>query len=247
MRKMGKIKLEEMTWMEAEKALREARVVIIPLGAIEAHGPHLPLATDNYIVEKIAEEVAKRVNGLLLPLIPYGQVWSLSNFPGSLNVSDEHLFNFLVDICLSLHKHGVNNIAFISFHIGNGTVIKKAARYLKDNYGINVFYFVSSGLSKVRELCESKQWHKSYFHAEEIETSIMLYIKPELVDMSKAEARYPDKKIFEYYPQKWDELTDIAVIGDPTVATREKGEKMLEIIIKEIVELLDKGLNFIKS
>jgi len=242
---MGKIKLDEMTWIEAKEALRKARVVIIPLGAIEAHGPHLPLGT-GAIVEKIAEEVAKRVNGLLAPLIPYGQVWSLINFPGSITISDDDLYRFIIDICLSLKKHGAKNIAFISFHIGNGTVIKKAARYLKDNHDMNVFYFVSSGLSRVRDLCESKQWHKNYFHAEEIETSIMLHIRPELVCMGEAKACYPDKKIFEYYPLKWDELTDIAVIGDPTVATSEKGRKMLNIIVEEIADSLEKGLRFIE-
>ncbi len=244
---MEKIRLEEMTWVEAKEALEKAKVVIIPLGAIEAHGPHLPLGTDNFIVERIAEEVAKKIGGIVLPVIKYGQVWSLINFPGSLTVSEDSLFRFLVDICLSLHKHGAKNFAFISFHIGNATVIKKTARYLKDNYDLNVFYFASSGLSKIREFCDSKQWHKNYFHAEEIETSLMLYIKPDLVDMAKAKACYPDKKIFEFYPQKWDELTDIGVIGDPTVATREKGEKMLEVIINEIVELLRKGLEFIEK
>lgn len=242
---MKKIKLDEMTWIEAKEAIKKARIIIIPLGAIEAHGPHLPLGTDNFIVERIAEEVARRVGGLLVPLIPYGQVWSLINFPGSITINDDDLYRFIIDICLSLRKHGAKNFALISFHIGNGSVIKRAARYLKDNHKINVYYFVSSGLQKVRELCESKQWHKNYFHAEEIETSIMLHIKPELVQMDKAKACYPDKKIFEYYPLKWDELTDIAVIGDPTLATPEKGRKILNIIIEEIVNLIEKGLKII--
>ncbi|MCK9907432.1 creatininase family protein, partial [Frankia sp. Cpl3] len=73
---------------------------------VEAHGPHLPLGTDNFLAERLSERLAQRTNGLLLPTLPYGQVWSLKNFPGSINVSNESLISILYDIGESLFHQG---------------------------------------------------------------------------------------------------------------------------------------------
>ena len=72
---------------EARQILTARRLAILPIGALEAHGPHLPVGTDNLLAQAIAERVAEQLGGVLLPLLPYGQVWSLQDFPGSLSVS----------------------------------------------------------------------------------------------------------------------------------------------------------------
>lgn len=69
-------------------------VAILPIGAVEAHGPHLPLGTDNFLAERLSEKLAERLNAFVLPTLPYGQVWSLKNFPGSINISNESLIVF---------------------------------------------------------------------------------------------------------------------------------------------------------
>ncbi|MHA1664609.1 MAG: creatininase family protein [Candidatus Njordarchaeales archaeon] len=240
---MSLIRFDELTWEEVQKEIKH-RIVIIPIGAVEAHGPHLPLNTDTVIVQKIAEEVAKRTRSLLLPVLNYGQLWSLKNFPGSIRIKEENIVAFLVDICESLHAHGAKLIVLISWHLGNANVIKKVARIMHDKHGVKVLYFLAPGIKEMRKMCESKQWHPTYFHAEEIETSLMLAIRPDLVNMNKAISSYPSPpQTFGYLPHTWDEFTSLGVLGDPTKATAEKGKKMLNIAINAVVSILQKFSN----
>ncbi|MGQ4895194.1 MAG: creatininase family protein [Candidatus Njordarchaeia archaeon] len=151
---------------------------------------------------------------------------SFKDFVGSIQIKEENMVAFLIDIYESLYTHGVKLIVLISWHIGNANAIKKVARFMYDKYGIKILYFRTPGLGKMRKLCTSKQWHRVFFHAEEIETSIMLAIRPDLVDMNKAIPSYPKPpRTFEYMPHTWDEFTKIGVLGDPTKATAEKGKK----------------------
>jgi creatinine amidohydrolase len=88
---MSLVRYEHLNGEEARQILTARRLAILPIGALEAHGPHLPVGTDNLLAQAIAERVAEQLGGVLLPLLPYGQVWSLQDFPGSLSVSNEIL------------------------------------------------------------------------------------------------------------------------------------------------------------
>lgn len=99
-------KLAEMNWQQAEEKLKN-KIVILPIGAVEAHGYHLPLGTDNYISEEIAGRVAERLDAPILPLLPFGQVWSLRNFPGSISLEDQTIISIIEDIAKSLERHEV--------------------------------------------------------------------------------------------------------------------------------------------
>lgn len=179
---------------EVSEKINRFKIAILPIGAVEAHGPHLPLGTDNLLAERLSMKLAERVNGFVLPTLPYGQVWSLRNFPGSINVSNTSLINLLVDIGGSLYKQGFTTFAMVNGHLGNGTALKEAARILYESYPeLRVFYFFYPGMSKAaEEVRETKSAHGTYFHACEIETSYMLYLAPEHVDMDKAITDIPD-------------------------------------------------------
>jgi creatinine amidohydrolase len=84
---MSLVRYEHLNGEEARQILTARRLAILPIGALEAHGPHLPVGTDNLLAQAIAERVAEPLGGVLLPLLPYGQVWSLQDFPGSLSAS----------------------------------------------------------------------------------------------------------------------------------------------------------------
>jgi creatinine amidohydrolase len=84
---MSLVRYEHLNGEEARQILTARRLAILPIGALEAHGPHLPVGTDNLLAQAIAERVAEQLGGVLLPLLPYGQVWSFQDFPGSLSVS----------------------------------------------------------------------------------------------------------------------------------------------------------------
>ncbi|MBC7231629.1 MAG: creatininase family protein [Chloroflexi bacterium] len=234
---------EQLTGEEFRQALQQSRIAILPIGAIEFHGPHLPTGTDNFLAMKMAEEVAKRTGGVLLPLLPYGQVWGLEHFPGSLNVPNETLTALLFEIGVSLHRQGAVIFAIINGHLGNMTAIQAAARRLFSIEGFITYAFSYPGLAEAASrICASRPLPGGYFHADEIETSLLLYAQPELVHMERAirdEPQLPPD--FGSRQVRWEEITKTGVLGDATVATREKGEALLQALVSRVVEILEYG------
>jgi creatinine amidohydrolase len=233
-------KLSEISWKKAKKELKNKKV-ILPLGAVEAHGYHLPLGTDNYIAQEIAEIAAEKLDALLLPLIPYGQVWSLRNFPGSISFSDQTIISMIGDLAKSLDHHGVEILIIINAHFGNKSALKKVERLVKEKYDLKILRFTHPGLKDLeKKYIESSRVHPDYLHAEEIETSMMLQVNSKLVDMSRAEADIPEiPEYFGSYSVPWDKITDKAVLGDPTQAAKEKGKKLINGIAAKIVEIVN--------
>lgn len=227
---------------EVKDSIHKSKIAILPIGAVEAHGLHLPLGTDNLLAERLSEKLAERVNAFVLPTLPYGQVWSLRNFPGSINISNDSLMNFLVDIGESLYKQGFTTFAMVNGHLGNGPALKDAARVLFENCPeMRVFYFFYPGMNKAAaEVRETKSSHNTYFHACEIETSYMLYLAPEHVDMDKAITDIPDIPIHaDVTPTPWEEFTQTAVLGDAKLATEEKGKYIIDIAIENMAKLIN--------
>lgn len=235
---------QELTSYEVKQKIKESKVAILPIGAVEAHGPHLPLGTDNYLAERLGEMLAERTNGLLLPTLPYGQVWSLKNFPGSVNVSNESLIGLLYDIGESLFQQGIRIFAIVNGHLGNATALKEAARKLYQSYPkLAVLYLFYPGTkSVIDEVRETKSAHATYFHACEIETSYMLYLAEEHVDMTKAICDIPTiPPRADVTPTPWEEFTQTAVLGDATLATKEKGRRIIEAALGQMVKLIEEA------
>ncbi|WP_223593895.1 creatininase family protein [Neobacillus bataviensis] len=234
---------------EVKEKILNSKVAILPIGAVEAHGPHLPLGTDNYLAERLSERVAEKTGAFVLPTLPYGQVWSLKNFPGSINISNESLISFIVDIGVSLYEQGFRVFAMINGHLGNAVAMKEAARKLYSQYpNYKILYLFYPGVKKATdEVRETVSSHTSYFHACEIETSYMLYLAEEYVDMSKAISDVPNIPMSaDITPTPWEEFTSSAVLGDATLATKEKGEKIIEVAIENMIKLIEgakDGLN----
>ncbi|WP_040978566.1 creatininase family protein [Oceanobacillus jeddahense] len=225
-----------------KRKIDQSKIAILPIGAVEAHGPHLPLGTDNILAERLSKKIAKRVNGLVLPTLPYGQVWSLRNFPGSIHISNRSLIAFLVDIGESLYKQGFKTFAMVNGHLGNQTALKEAARELYESCPeLHVFYFFYPGMNKAAaEIRDKNASHTTYFHADEIETSYMLYLAPEFVEMEKAPADIPDIPAYvDATPVPWEDFTGTAVLGDASIATRDKGKYIIDIALENIVNILE--------
>ncbi|GHT91435.1 creatinine amidohydrolase [Spirochaetia bacterium] len=226
---------------EVPLALKKAPVVFLPVGAAEVHGAHLPLATDTILSGGVAKLVAEKIPGsLIMPEIPYGQVWSLRDFPGSINIENETLASFIADIAKSLDRGGAKKLAVINTHVGNSAAIKDAARMIFGKYDIKFYYFTYPGAEKkIAEVCTTKRPHKTYFHACEIETSYMLYLAPDKVDMRKAIVNYPEfPPDFDNAPSPWSSVLSTAVMGDPTAATMEKGKVIIDEVVDSIVRII---------
>lgn len=226
---------------EMKEKIDEVKIAILPIGAVEAHGPHLPLATDNILAERLSERLAEKVGAFVLPTLPYGQVWSLRDFPGSITVSNESLIRFLVDIGSSLYNQGFRIWAMVNAHLGNQTALKEAARILYDRHpDFKIFYFFYPGMNTVAKgIRETEAVHSTYFHACELETSIMLYLAEEFTDMEKAIRDIPQiPEAADYTPTPWQEFTKTAVLGDATLATKEKGEVIVETALERMADIL---------
>lgn len=216
---------------------------ILPIGATEVHGNHLPVGTDTYLAEALARKVEEKLGKescAILPALPYGQVWSLREAPGCVNIPDDILSRFLAQIGLGMWQAGIKTMAILNTHVGNVGAMKAAARILYDVCPIKVYLFTYPGADQaIGRVCTAPPPHKGYFHACEIETSYMLYLCPDQVDMSQAICQYPEfGPEFDYTPTAWTDIMDVAVLGDATQATAEKGREIIDTVVDTICGIL---------
>ncbi|ERI04102.1 creatininase family protein [Atopobium sp. oral taxon 810] len=215
--------------------------IIFPFGAIEAHGPHLPLDTDIRLANAYSQLLAERIGGLVLPTMPFGQVFSLRDFPGSISVSNDTLSRLIVSVGESLFNNGSRLLILFSSHLGNMTALKDGARALydlhKDMRVVHMFYPDLQILAN--EVRQGPSAHHTYIHACEIETSLMLYLDPDAVDMTLAINDEPVLPIdADYTPTPWSTFSQTAVLGDAKFATKEKGEWLVNHTLEKAVQII---------
>ena len=236
------MKLAEMNQASAAASLA-GMTAVLPIGATEVHGNHLPVGTDSYLATAICDLLEKKVGAdrlLVLPCVPYGQVWSLRAAPGTVDIPDDVLTPFLVNIAMSMYRAGVRKIAFVNTHVGNNNAVKAAMRRIWAGCDMKVYGFTYPGAEEaIRQVCTTKRPHGAYFHACEIETSYMLYLCPDHVDMAEAVCRYPEFPAdFDVTPVPWTDFMETAVLGDATAATAEKGEYIISRVIDNMAGYL---------
>ncbi|MFP3871380.1 MAG: creatininase family protein [Candidatus Natronoplasma sp.] len=232
-----KIRWGEMNRWELEQRAEVVDTTILPIGSLEQHGPHLPLDTDSYDAEHLVEEAVRRLETpkpVILPTIPYGVSDHHMGFPGTVTVASKTLEDLIVDVGRSVIRHGFRKFFILTGHGGNEAAVKTAARRLKKETGMDVFMDSFDLMDPEKgELVESENDE----HAGEFETSLVLAVREELVDertIPEKEMEFPDPKLeFDHEPDfsfTWNthDLTSTGVLGDPTKASREKGEKLWE-------------------
>lgn len=221
---------------EMKAALARKPVLILPLGAVESHGEHLPAGTDNLLAARLAEELVRVVGGttpvLRLPALPFGQVWSLADAPGSFGISGETVTRALVEIALSARAKGLSTMAVVNAHLGNAAAIRDAQRAAREHgFTIANFFYPGAGPVIARQR-EKPEAHPAFMHACEIETSYMLHLSPGHVAMDKAIANYPQfPEDFDIVPYRWTEFSDSPVLGDARAATADKGRIIIEAVL----------------
>lgn len=232
---------------EAAAAQRVARLAVIPLGAVESHGDHLPLGTDNLLAERLARRFVERLpkgEAILLPTLSYGPLWSTEEYPGSLTISQATFVALLVDLGQSLARKGIRSLAAVNAHYGNLDGLKQAGRLLRER-GLTLLSFTYPGADAVADrVRETPVVHPRYMHACEIETSYMLALAPEHVDLAQAAANFPTfPATFDVVPTRWSDFSShTPVLGDPRPASAEKGEAILSIVLDRMVALTEQAL-----
>ena len=252
------------TMVDIEKAKEQNALILLPVGMLEEHGPHLPISTDNIIAEQISVKLAQRIEHniptLVLPVVWAGYHGdSVAKFPGSIRVKPETLLSYIYDILESIVKNGFEKIMIVNGHGQNPPMIEIACRKIADAYSINPI--LTQPLSMIgkagKDIRQSKQGGAGG-HADEIETSMILALENDLVDMSKAPDEsckyrskfvhgdlFPDQDVLKIY---WSTFavqnTKSGILGDATAATAETGEKIIETILSNYEELAYEYYNF---
>jgi creatinine amidohydrolase len=174
--------LQEMTWTDVQEYLTTNDMVIIPIGSTEQHGPHLPLGTDSYIATDIAKMISARTGVIVAPVILAGYSVYHSGFPGSLSLKPETMEQVLFETAAMLIKYGFRRILFMNGHGGNAIVQSKVIHRINHNTEAIAF---ALGDYAPHDTEPPEDWFDQ--HAGVQETSIMLYIEPDLVRMDRAE------------------------------------------------------------
>ena len=236
------------TWPEVEAFLKGCPAAILPLGATEQHGPHLPLATDTILATEVAARVARATAGLVLPALPVGYSWVWRDFPGTLSVRFETFEAILRDVAASLARYGTKALLCVTAHGANSDPIKYAVRDLADpleskssESHMHILYVAYPGLdAAVEGDLDAPRWRDDTFHACEIETSLLLSVRPELCHMDRAVAEYPPvPPEYRHSALGMGGMGESGVYGDATVATAEKGARWLDATVREIAQLWD--------
>lgn len=233
--------LMNMPWVDFDSLRQQTDLVIIPTGAVEVYGHHLPVGTDTVVVTHVAQRVGEILGAPVLPVLPVGFSRSLGDFPGTLNISTATLSAYVRETAESVIKWGAKRIVFINSHRGNISPIGEVALDLQDTYGVRcaqVFWWdYVAALGK--DLVETGQHANG--HASEIGTSIMLHIAPELVVRERIHDQTPSSPlpfsdITQY--QGMHARSDTGVVGNPEVATAEKGAQLVQRGVDRIVEFV---------
>jgi creatinine amidohydrolase len=226
--------LEDLTWIEAERVLTPDAVVVIPLGAeSKEHGPHLKLKNDFVMAQYLARRVRERSKVVVAPTVNYGYYPAFVEYPGSASLSLETSRDMIEEICRGLARFGPKRFYVLNTGVSTVAALKPAAAALTSE-GILMRYTDVLTITEAVEKRVSKQ--EGGTHADEIETSMMLYLSPEDVDMNKAVKDYHPGKGLTRDPTKKDMAYSASgVYGDATLATKEKGRIVTEALVDATV------------
>lgn len=253
---MIRLRYDELSWPEMREAIARQPVVLLPFGAVEDHGPHLPLNTDNLIIDALCQEVARRAAGeaLLMPLVAYGLDEHHMDFPGTVSVDPQTLIAYVADVAGSAARHGFTHILVVNGHGSNAAVADLAARRvvletgaicgaISPNAAINPV-FAEPTLSRMR-----RSGPGGIAHAGEYETAMMLYLRPDLVQIDRAVREQGQLKLAYFnwdhpepsalaWQDRWSRMSASGVCGDPTVATADFGQALFETTVDNLVRFV---------
>jgi creatinine amidohydrolase len=242
---MRKIFLAEMTSPEIKEALKMGSTVILPVGATEVCGQHCPVGTDHLTAREVARRLGEITRTVVAPTIPVGDSLPLMGFPGTLTVSTETLYLYLRDICLSLVANGFKRIFFFNTHVYNTYPIDRVARDLKPKGILSAqvdFWRLVFTFAEKSGLTESKNFMLG--HGGEANTSVVMALFPELVNLRKAKEETPKPSLTSKYQGTLITYRDFAdysktgTVGYPALASQEKGNAFIEKVLDHLGQFL---------
>lgn len=249
----GPVRMDELDWVTYDRLVKErSPAVFLPVGALEQHGPHLPMNCDEFIPRAISEAVAQRVGGLVAPSICYGyksqpRSGGGNHFPGTTSLDAETLIGHVRDILRELARHGVRQVVLMDGHYENTMFIvegidlalRELARDGIDDMKllrIGYYEFTSRESEKVVWPDGFPSWPLE--HAGLMETSVMLHLRPDLVKMEEVPTHGPaDFPPYDVYPGNNETIPGLPRSGalvSAKDATAEKGELLVNDYVEGI-------------
>jgi creatinine amidohydrolase len=232
----------------------ERTVAVLPVAAIEQHGPHLPVFVDaclnRGVVERTLDLLPEDLPVLVLPMQSVGKSNEHLRFPGTLTLSAETLIRVLTEIGEGVARAGVRKLVLFNSHGGNVQVLEIVARELRVRHAMMVTALAWSGLPKPAGLFPDDEFRFG-IHAGAVETSMMLHLRPDLVDMSKAqdfrtlmqdveEQQYRELTILGRVSVGWmaQDVNPHGAAGNALLATPEKGRALVDNAAERFAQLL---------
>ncbi len=240
----SEVRWDHLKAHELRALAAQAASVVVPVAAIEQHGPHLPVMVDSLLCSAIAERAARRLAGRR-PLVVAPTVWSgLSEhhmaFGGTITLDFPTFCALLRCVCRSLQRHGFERVLLLNGHGGNEAALRVVVEQLTAELGLNLATatYWQLAAEPFRAILERQSGVR---HACEAETSMVLALRPELVDAARfEEARTTETEAgpAAYRWQSFAERTASGALGDPTAASAGKGERLLEAAAAAVADLL---------
>jgi creatinine amidohydrolase len=244
--------LSHMNWKQAEAAIERQALVIVPTGATEAHGAHMPLDADTHQAGHVALELAKRLDAVVAPPVAYGISKTFESFAGTISLSIPLYQELVYEIGSSLIKQGFRNILLLNGNRPNGTANDQVARRLIDDFDtefapvVTAVSYWEPAAARLHALRKSQIGGMG--HGCELETSFQMATRPELLDMAAIDgvetplvgwdlvAPVTPSRTYALRPSPGSNHTSI--FGDPHVASAESGLKFLDAIVDELESLM---------
>lgn len=245
--------VEHMTWEEYRDEVGR-RIIILPVGALEQHGPHLPMNVDVVIPKNLATMTAEQVESLVLPPIAYGYKSHPTSgggqlFPGTTSLDGTTLINLTLDILRETYRHGGRRFLMLNGHYENVSFLTEAVElFIREADAARVV--ILSWWDQVSDEMVDELFREAGFpgwdteHAAITETSLMLYFSPELVREEKIIDDQSERKpTYSIFPPPDDIIPKSGVLYKATYASREKGEELAKHVVDKIVKIVSDELS----
>jgi creatinine amidohydrolase len=237
---------ECLTSPDIKEAVDNKLIAILPVGSIEIHGPHMPTGTDSLTVREVVKTAAEKEPAVVLPTIYYAYVLENRHFPGTVSLSARTILTMIEEICDEVSRNGFKKILIVNGHGGNSSLLRVFLREILHKKRDYVVYALIEPWLAIEEVAKKVCESKVAGHACERETSMGLYLFENLIKMEnvKQEAIIGSTGLTGIEtPVDWQAYAIQLYLGDPRLATREKGK----ILVEKLVEFVADAIRRIKQ
>ena len=243
--------MANMTWYEFNER-KDKDVVILPVGSVEQHGPHLPLFTDTIISEGFANLLGDKINGIVMPSINYGYKSQPASgggplFPGTIDLNGTTLINLVKDIIEELIRDGVRKIALVNSHFENQAFLLEAIDLVSKNMHADTKIIMMSWWDLITQNTIDKIFDEVEFpgwaleHAAITETSLILKFRPDLVHMDRLiDEKIEEVPTYQVYPIPKDLVPQSGLLSIGRTSSAAKGELIVDEALSKMVEIVNK-------